>query len=343
MSEFSNPKTPTQLLVHVESGLEGERLDTVLTSELKKNQSEEFQNLSRSRVAKWIEEGRVSVNGSLVTKPSMKMLEGQSVTINIPEASTSHLVGDKNVKFTVVYEDSELLVIDKPAGLVVHPGAGTKEGTLVQGLLHHLGEGIKPVGDVLRPGIVHRLDKDTSGLMVVAKSEAAYHGLVKQFAPPRTISREYLALTGSMPHKSFFAPGDTTKGSISLSVGRHPVHRTKMAVRTKDGRIARTLFSVIESFAHGFLLRLTLDTGRTHQIRVHLQAAGAPIIGDPVYGAQPGAFSGKLLKAIKEFKRQALHATSLSFNHPVSGERLAFSSEPPDDMASLIRLFREER
>jgi 23S rRNA pseudouridine1911/1915/1917 synthase len=235
----------------------------------------------------------------------------------------------------ILFEDSDLLVINKAAGLVVHPAAGHATGTLVHGILHHCPD-LEGIGIEKRPGIVHRLDKDTSGIMVVAKTSRAHHELSRQFKA-RSIHKNYLALVAGSPK--------TDGGCIDLPVGRHPVERKKMSTRSKRGREALTLWRVFEKFTGAALLDIELKTGRTHQIRVHCQAMGFPIIGDSVYGwkgalKKTAAGNAALQAAFKNVKRQMLHAYRLGFNHPVNGKALSFEAPLPADMALLLEQLR---
>jgi 23S rRNA pseudouridine1911/1915/1917 synthase len=307
----------------------GERLDVFLHQRL---QEEDLEDLvaSRSKISNWIGSEHVLVNDSLPRKAGVRLELGARVFLTIPEPKTLELQPRSDVSFGIIFEDDSLMVIDKPAGLVVHPAAGNYDKTLVHGLLAHAGESIQQVGDSLRPGIVHRLDKDTSGLMVIAKTDRAYQFLVKQFQPPRTIKREYLAVTSHSPGKR----GETS-GEIDQPIGRHPTQRKLMAV-TDSGRAARTFWSIERELSNGLLLRLRLETGRTHQIRVHLQHSHAPIVGDPVYGTKSGSLPQNLRPAIKRLGRQALHAADLAFIHPDTEQQVQFTSELPEDIRELI-------
>jgi 23S rRNA pseudouridine1911/1915/1917 synthase len=238
----------------------------------------------------------------------------------------------ESIQLPVVYEDEHLMVINKPAGLVVHPAAGNWQGTLLNALLHHA----PSLGELPRAGIVHRLDKDTSGLLVVAKTMAAQTSLVRQLQA-RTVKREYRAIVwGEVWHN----------GTLETEIGRHPHARTRMAVTRTGGKPAITHYEVLERFAVHTYLRCRLETGRTHQIRVHMQHMGAPLVGDPVYGLRgilPNqAITPTLREALKQFKRQALHATRLGLIHPASGETLEWQAELPDDMKALLEAMRFE-
>jgi 23S rRNA pseudouridine1911/1915/1917 synthase len=236
-----------------------------------------------------------------------------------------------------------LLVIDKPAGLVVHPAPGHRTGTLVNALLHHCGASLSGIGGVRRPGIVHRLDKDTSGLMLVAKNDKAHAGLSAQLAD-RTLSRVYSALVWGVP--------SPRKGTVKASIGRHPTQRLKMAANVKQGRSAATHYEIKEAYGQAAtLVECKLESGRTHQVRVHMSFLGFPLVGDPVYGLQKTGAQSLLKKSgygadtvseILAFPRQALHARQISFIHPATGDSLAFEAQPPSDFAGLLNLFKNK-
>jgi len=306
----------------------GTRLDVFLVKALGAEQLEHVVP-TRSKIAAWISDSAVSVNESSITKSGYKLSAEDVVFVIIPEAKAVSLEPDPSVTIDVVFEDDHLIVLDKAPGVVVHPAAGNFEKTLVHGLLAHVGDNIKQVGDALRPGIVHRLDKDTSGLMVVAKTDKTFLHLSEQFRPPRSIHREYLAIVAKEPKEE--------SGEIEGAIGRHPVRRKQMAV-VADGKPATTEWSVEQRFTYGCLLRLKLTTGRTHQIRVHLKYEGMPILGDSVYGISDGSLPQKLRPALRKFGRQALHAASLSFVHPDTLERVSFDSKMPGDMKHLASL-----
>jgi len=280
---------------------------------------------SRSAIARLIDEKLVTVDTQSV-KRSTSVSPGQLITIDLPESRPTSLL-PQTIALDVLFQDSDVAVIDKPAGLVVHPAAGHPDQTLVNALLHHLSD-LSGVGGILRPGIVHRLDKDTSGLMVIAKNDLAHRKLIEQWGSELVI-KEYAALVYGTP--------PTQQGSIEKPIGRHPQDRKKMAVVAR-GRPAVTQFRIERTFEYLSLLRCRLKTGRTHQIRVHLQSIGHPIVGDPVYaGAQWKGIPRKhLQKALESFHRQALHAAHLAFSHPRSGEPLAFDSPLPSDFAALL-------
>lgn len=309
--------------------------------------------LSRTRLARLIEEGAVRVGGAVITDAKARVAEGDQIEIVLPETRESHMQPEA-ITLDVVHEDDDLIVIDKPAGLVVHPAPGTPSGTLVNALLHHCGDRLSGVGGARRPGIVHRIDKDTSGLLVVAKTDAAHQGLAAQFAA-HTVERAYGAVVHGVPD-----PGDPRLGGlagVSFEAGgvlrvatllaRHRTDRQRQAVVASGVRRAVTRARVIERFGTpgaAALLECRLETGRTHQIRVHMAHIGHALIGDPVYGGRrrlplralpPGA-----AEAADGFARQALHAGVLGFAHPRSGAALRFVSELPADMATLLATLR---
>ncbi|WP_113908302.1 23S rRNA pseudouridine(1911/1915/1917) synthase RluD [Aliidiomarina celeris] len=282
-----------------------------------------FPQFSRSRMKTWIQDGKVTLDGAVVTKPREKVVPGMEVSIDIelePEVEHEPEAIDLNIQ----YEDEHILVLEKPAGLVVHPGAGNNQGTLLNALLHHC----QSLENLPRAGIVHRLDKETSGLMVVAKTLEAYTGLVDALQE-RDITREYEAVvTGVL----------TAGGKVDAAIGRHPSKRTLMAV-TRSGKPAVTHYRVIERFRAHTHVRLRLESGRTHQIRVHMAHIKYPLIGDPQYGGRPrppAQASDSLLAMLREFPRQALHAVHLEFAHPITSEIMAWSSVLPADMQALL-------
>jgi 23S rRNA pseudouridine1911/1915/1917 synthase len=280
-----------------------------------------FPEHSRSRLQSWMKEGRVTVDGT-VADGKRKVLGGEIVQLEAAGARDDSAAMAENIALAVQFEDEQLLVIDKPAGLVVHPGCGNWSGTMMNALLHHAPD----LGSVPRAGIVHRLDKDTSGLLVVAKTLAAQTNLVRQLQA-RTVNRQYLALV----HGAVFGDGD-----VDAPIGRHPVQRTKMAV-VPQGREARTHYSVRERFAAATLLECRLETGRTHQIRVHMASIGHPLVGDPVYGKRKSSDP-----RLDGFARQALHAWRLSLLHPGNGMVVSWESPLPADFASLLKDLRHE-
>ncbi len=297
----------------------GRRLDQAL--------AEMLPDFSRSRLKGWIETGCVSVDGAQ-RAPKYRLAGGERIEL-LAELAASDDVLPQAIKLAIVYEDDSIIVVDKPPGLVVHPGAGNPDRTLQNALLHHRSE----LGALPRAGIVHRLDKNTSGLLVIATTPAAHRKLVAAMEA-REIGRRYLALCRGVI---------TAGGSIEQPIGRHPTQRTKMCVRS-DGRAAITHFKVHERFAHFTLLDVQLQTGRTHQIRVHLAHLKHPLVGDPVYGgrfALPPSCSDELARGLKGFGRQALHAWELSLHHPRSGKPMQWTAPLPADFASLLELLRQ--
>jgi 23S rRNA pseudouridine1911/1915/1917 synthase len=286
-------------------------------------------DLSRARIQALIAEGRVSRDDVVVTDPSAKALAGDyALEIPPPQAAEPQA---EAIALTVLYEDADLIVVDKPAGMAVHPAPGSVSGTLVNALLHHCGASLSGIGGVARPGIVHRLDKETSGVMVAAKSDAAHQGLSKLFAA-HDIERVYIAFTRGAPHPA--------RGTIEGAIARSANDRKKMALVKSGGRHAITHYAVERAFGPqdkplAARVACRLETGRTHQIRVHLASKGNPCLGDPTYGSGPPAEKVRTAIAEAGLKRQALHAAVLGFRHPVSGETLRFESPLPADMAAL--------
>jgi 23S rRNA pseudouridine1911/1915/1917 synthase len=288
-------------------------------------------SLSRSRVKALIEAGQVSRDGAPMTDPSEAVRAGATYAVRIPPA-TPAAPQPQAMPLTILYEDRDLIVLDKPAGLVVHPAPGNQDGTLVNAVLAHAGEELTGIGGEARPGIVHRLDKDTSGVMVVAKTERAHTVLSAAFAN-RDLDREYLALVWGLPA--------ATEGEVEAPIGRHPTDRKRMAVVTKGGKHALTRWRLERGFGAALaLLRCRLATGRTHQIRVHLAHIGHPLVGDPVYLRRTPGQARLLAEPLREqllaFPRQALHAETLGFAHPVTGKPLKFQAPLPPDMAELL-------
>jgi len=283
--------------------------------------------LSRARIQALIADGAVMVDGKRATSPSAKVHSGARFTIAVPAASEPE-ARPQAIPLTIAFEDEHLIVIDKSAGMVVHPAAGNRDGTLVNALLHHCGGSLSGIGGVARPGIVHRIDKDTSGLLVIAKSDAAHEGLAAQFAE-HSVHRRYLAVTAGTPRPR--------EGTIAGRIGRSDANRKKMAALDKNssrGKHAVTHYTVMEPHAHSALIECRLETGRTHQVRVHCASIGHALLGDPLYGSTPKPLKA-LLKDLR-FARQALHAAQLGFLHPITGERVAFTSALPQDMQELI-------
>ncbi len=302
---------------------DGVRLDRALHRQLPE--------LSRSRLKQLILDGRVSGAGQVLRDPAQRATGAAEITVLLPEPEDA-VPAAQAIPLDIRYEDAHLIVVDKPAGMVVHPAPGNLEGTLVNALLAHCGPSLAGIGGVRRPGIVHRLDKDTSGLLVAAKTEAAHRGLSADFAA-RRVERAYRAVVWSVP----IPPA----GEIAGNIGRSAVNRKKMAVVGETrGKPAVTRYRVERAFRdHAALLECRLLTGRTHQIRVHLAHIGHPLVGDPAYGTRAGravARGGPPGAAIAAFPRQALHAGILGFSHPVTGERLRFASPLPADMAGLL-------
>jgi 23S rRNA pseudouridine1911/1915/1917 synthase len=296
--------------------------------------------LSRSRLKRLIVEGAVRVEGRVLADPNGKVLPGQTIRVEIPEPVADAPKGEA-LPLTIIHEDGDLLVLDKPAGLVVHPGAGHASGTLVNALISHCGDTLSGIGGVRRPGIVHRLDKDTSGLLVVAKSDRAHQGLSRIFADhgrSGSLVREYLAFVWGVPERP--------AGVVAAPIGRHPHQREKMAVAgTGKGRHALTHWQRVERFGSvASLLTCRLETGRTHQIRVHFAHIGHPLLGDPVYGKGFRTKASRLpvqaQTALHDLDRQGLHAAVLGFEHPVTGKMLRFESPLPDDLAKLADRLR---
>lgn len=298
----------------------GERLDRALAT---------ASGLSRERVKALLGEGRVALSGKTASQASFKPAEGTRFRIVVPQAAPAE-AAPQDIPLIVAYEDDDLIVIDKPAGLVVHPAAGNADGTLVNALLHHCRGQLSGIGGVARPGIVHRIDKDTSGLLVVAKTDLAHEGLAKQFAD-HSIERAYLAIVAGLP----VPPSGTVRGNIA----RSSADRKKMAmVGDGRGKHAVTHYRTLEALAGAALVECRLETGRTHQVRVHLASIGHALIGDPVYGRTQQKFRA-ILGAL-EFRRQALHAARLGFFHPRTGAKVALASDPPVDMARLLAELR---
>ena len=306
--------------------------------------------LSRSRIAKLLAEGAVTVDGAVATDAKAAVAAGAVVEIAVPQAAESHMEPEA-IPLEVVWEDDDLIVIDKPAGMVVHPAPGSPDGTLVNALIHHCGDSLSGVGGAKRPGIVHRIDKDTSGLLVVAKTDRAHQGLAIQFEK-HTAERHYFALCHGVPDPNdprlrgvkgaSFETGSVLK--IQTLLGRHRTDRQRQAVSFEQGRHAVTRAKVIEAFAGAALVECRLETGRTHQIRVHMAHAGHALIGDPVYGGRrklsEKTHGARAVTLAANFGRQALHAASLGFTHPATGEKLRFDSPMPPDMAELLSALR---
>ena len=288
--------------------------------------------LSRSRLKTLIETGRVSIAGETITEPGYRVKPGQQVTLVVPPPA-DEMPRAQAIPLSIAHEDEHLIVVDKPAGLVVHPAPGNPDRTLVNALVAHCGASLSGIGGVRRPGIVHRLDKDTSGLLVAAKNDAAHRGLAAQFATKR-LSRTYRAVVWGRPRPA--------EGRIEGAIGRDPRNRKRMAVRAHGGKPALTYYRVLQSpGALWSVVECRLATGRTHQIRVHLAHAGHPLLGDALYGGSRRRRMGEQGRAaLAHCPRQALHAAGLGFVHPVSGAPLSFESPLPADMQRLIEALR---
>jgi len=303
--------------VRLEPAHAGWRLDRALAAAVP--------TLSRERLKSLIRSGAVEAEGKAVRDPATKVRGEEALRLAVPEPTPAHNEA-QDIPLTIVFEDEHLLVVDKPAGLVVHPAAGNFDGTLVNALLHHCAGQLSGIGGVARPGIVHRIDKDTSGLLVVAKTDVAHEGLAKQFAA-HSIDRRYLALVNGTPR--------TSEGIVDAPLARSATNRKKIAiVEGPRGKRAVTHWKRLQNLKDAALLECRLETGRTHQVRVHLASLGHPLLGDPVYG-RSGKTHGKLLNEL-QFHRQALHAAELGFTHPVTRRRLSFSSPMPTDMQELF-------
>jgi 23S rRNA pseudouridine1911/1915/1917 synthase len=281
--------------------------------------------LSRERVKALLGEGRIALSGKPVSQASLKPAQGTPFSIRVPEAVPAEAAA-QDIPLSVVFEDEYLIIVDKPAGLVVHPAAGNLDGTLVNALLHHCRGQLSGIGGVARPGIVHRIDKDTSGLLVVAKTDVAHEGLARQFAD-HSIERAYHAIVAGLPMP--------ISGTVRGAIARSNVNRKKMAlVEDGRGKHAVTHFTTLERLQGAALVECRLETGRTHQVRVHMSSIGHPLLGDPVYGRSPPRLR-PILQTLG-FQRQALHAAELGFLHPVTGKAVHFASDMPEDMITLI-------
>ncbi|TNE58782.1 MAG: RluA family pseudouridine synthase [Alphaproteobacteria bacterium] len=328
-SQNDEPEQPDPLQLMVAA--EGARIDRYLALHIP--------DLSRSRLKALLMEGKVTLNGATITDPSYRVKQGDEIDITIPPPLPAE-PEPQAIDLNVVFEDDDLIVINKPAGLVVHPGAGTPDGTLVNALLAHCGASLSGIGGVARPGIVHRIDKDTSGLIVVAKNDKAHQGLAAQFEA-HSVERSYVALVW----------GDVRQltGTIESEIARSKNNRKKMAVVKSGGRHAVTHYKVLERFgppggAIATLVECRLETGRTHQIRVHMAQIGHTLIGDPIYGSQrkraPSTLPEGVRRHLENFPRQALHARTLGFEHPITGEVISFDSEIPHDFNELMEDLR---
>ncbi len=297
--------------------------DHLHSQRLDKVAAELFPDFSRSRIQSWIKAGQLTVNGQQC-KPREHLKGGETLTIEAELEPEIH-ASPEEIPIDIVYEDDSLLVINKPAGLVVHPAVGNRSGTLLNALLHHQ----PSLENLPRCGIVHRIDKDTTGLLVIAKTLQAHHHLVRQLQK-KTMGREYQAVV----------IGELTGGSkVEAKIGRHPNQRVKMAV-TEHGKPAVTHYRLLKRFRGHTHIKLMLETGRTHQIRVHMAYVGYPLVGDPTYGGRPRLPKGasqELIEAVSQFRRQALHAFSLTLEHPVTGETMSWQAKLPEDFQQLLQ------
>lgn len=297
----------------------GERLDQFIATSI--------EGLSRSSVHRLMEAGEITVDGA-PSRPSLKLKGGEKIYVNLPDPEACEAVPE-DIPLDILYEDSDVIVVNKPAGMVVHPGAGNQHGTLVNALLGHCTD-LSGIGGMLRPGIVHRIDKDTSGVLIAAKNDHAHQSLSEQFKE-HTIKRIYLALVFGSPK--------TDTGHIESTIGRHPVDRKKMSSKARQGKQAITHWKVLARYDGVSLVRLRLETGRTHQIRVHLSEACHPLAGDQLYSTE-GRLSAvkntRVRALLKKLARQALHAKTLGFIHPTSGEYMEFDTDLPDDIQTIV-------
>lgn len=322
------------LEIEVPVGSNGERLDKFLAAHI--------DDISRSRLKILITDHAViSKTQGILDNPAQKVSGGDIICVKVP-SPVDVVPKAENISLDIVFEDEHMLVINKAAGMVVHPGAGNHSGTLVNALLYHCKGGLSGIGGVLRPGIVHRLDKDTSGLMVAAKTDRAHQFLSDQLAD-RTLGRHYAALVWRAPN--------VRAGHVDMPIGRHPSHRLKMAVNTRNSRVAKTFYKVEHTFGDAMaLLNCKLESGRTHQVRVHMAQIKHPLIGDPLYGIQSNAGRSLLRKSgydeivqrsVMSFPRQALHARKICFIHPQTHDEMIFEAPMPDDMAEVITLLNQ--
>ena len=306
-----------EIVVRLEPAHAGWRLDRALAAAVP--------TMSRERLKSLVKSGALQTKDRPVRDPALKVRGDEEFRLSVPEPTPAHNV-PQDIPLRIVFEDEHLLVVDKPAGLVVHPAAGNPDGTLVNALLHHCGGSLSGIGGVARPGIVHRIDKDTSGLLIVAKTDIAHEGLAKQFAA-HSIERRYLALVNGVPR--------TAEGIVDAPLARSSTNRKKISiVEGSRGKRAVTHWRRLQILREAALVECRLETGRTHQVRVHMASLGYPLLGDPVYG-RSGKNNRELLKSLN-FHRQALHAAELGFTHPVTKHRLSFASGMPADMQELF-------
>jgi 23S rRNA pseudouridine1911/1915/1917 synthase len=317
MTAVGEPRT---VVVEVEAEAEGQRIDAYLAGH-------PAVGLSRARLQRLIHDGAVTVAGRTV-KPSRLLRAGEGIAIAIPALQPAS-VEPEPIELQIIYEDGYFLVIDKPSGMVVHPAGRVRSGTVVNALLHHCAGALSGIGGVERPGIVHRLDKETSGLLVAAKSDPAHLGLTGQFAG-RTVDKRYRAIVIGVV--------EADRGEVDRPIGRHPTDRKRMAI-VEGGRPALTSYQVLDRFGAHTHLELVLRTGRTHQIRVHLASVGHPILGDSIYGGSRGQ-RGRRAGAPTFVARQMLHAWRLAFDHPIDGRRMAFEAPPPEDFEQALDRLR---
>ncbi len=326
LDEVVVPETSARHDITVAAADAGGRLDAVIAAHV--------EGLSRASVQRLIEDGRVKLDGTVAVKAGVRLHQDDKIEVEVPPAEPLEIVAE-NIPLVVLFEDAEVIVIDKPAGLVVHPAPGHASGTLVNALLFHCKD-LSGIGGVLRPGIVHRLDKDTTGVMIATKSDRAHASLTAQFQAKSRgdaegkIEREYLAIAAPPP--------TSAGGTVRTLYGRHPIHRKKFSSKVSSGKHAVTHWQRVESLAGAALLRLRLETGRTHQIRVHAADHGWPLVGDPVYGHKPPDV--RIAAAAEALGRQALHAAVLAFDHPVTGARLSFEAPLPPDLQRTLAALR---
>ncbi len=335
-------KDPIKIILRVtDYDIPIDRLDVWVTRAInsivnsKKNSLLDNLSFSRNKIKKLIATNNIQINGIIVKNPSLKININQTIEIKIPSIDEGKII-PQNIKLEILYEDKYLIILNKKAGMVVHPAPGNPDNTLVNALLHHCGKQLQGIGGIKRPGIVHRLDKNTSGIMVVAKNEISHHKLCEIFSN-HDLERTYNAIVWGMP---------PVEGFIKKPIGRSIFNRKKMSINNR-GKLAITKWKVIESyFPISSLVECKLETGRTHQIRVHLSDLGHSVVGDPVYGRLPSTKNinshdlREKIKLTKQFDRQALHAISLSFKHPITNKILYFESKLPNDMLELIRILK---